>query len=113
MDPAEKIVNRAGRESSIGNTGKFYCGGPLITPCKCCDGNCGLENGENCLGCMELDVKMRSLPRGYLVNSRGLICRVNVGKSFLNIGRLEIYCGGEKSEFEADPCTKMKPCFNC
>ena len=107
IDPATKSINRAGREAFIGNTGKFYCEGPLIYPCDCCDGNCGLENGENCLGCMELDVKMRTLPRGYLVNSKGLICRVD-------LRRMEVYCGAaEEGEERMGACTRRNCCYHC
>lgn len=62
------------KEVQIGVTGKFYCGGKLETPCKCCDGTCGPTNGENCVECMRLDQQKRNLQKGHLVNSSGRPC---------------------------------------
>ena len=39
-----KIKNK-GKDSIIGTTGKYYCGGPLLGKCMCCNGYCGPTNG--------------------------------------------------------------------
>jgi hypothetical protein len=38
--------------AELGTTSKYFCGGKLIGSCRCCDGNCGPTNGENCDACM-------------------------------------------------------------
>jgi len=61
-----------GSKARLGSNGKFYCGNPLDgRMCGCCDGYCGPVDGCNCSGCMELDLKLRKLPKGWLVNSDG------------------------------------------
>jgi hypothetical protein len=82
----DKLVNRFGKVARLGSTGKYYCGGNLDGPrCKCCDGYCGPESGCNCSGCIELDIKARNLPKGWLVNREGFVCRKGEQNRF--------YCG--------------------
>ncbi|CAG9321230.1 unnamed protein product [Blepharisma stoltei] len=81
----EDQVNAKGRIAKIGRTGKFYCGGNLGASCVCCNGFCGPNSGCNCASCMTLDIQARRLPKGYLVNSKGMIAKIGTtGK---------IYCG--------------------
>ena len=78
---------RNNRTSRLGETGKYYCGEEFTEHnCICCDGYCGLLSGCNCVGCMELDIKHRGLPSGWLVNREGY----NAVRSVSN-GRF--YCG--------------------
>jgi len=77
--------NKSGKNARLGENGKYYCGGPLDTPCFCCDGFCGPASGCNCADCMELDMLSRKLPKGYLVNSAGFSSRKGLNPSF--------YCG--------------------
>jgi hypothetical protein len=72
----------------IGTTGKYYCQDSLGIKCECCDGNCGPTNGDNCIDCMELDIKMRNLPKGYLLNSEGSICKVDLKSETVCCGKL-------------------------
>ena len=51
----------------------------------CCNGYCGPDNGCNCASCMKLDLMIRQLPKGYLVNREGGVCRKGETGSF--------YCG--------------------
>jgi len=91
IDPIKATPNAKGREARLGTTGKFYCQGPLEKGCKCCDGYCGPCTGCNCTACMELDVKRRRLPVGYLVNSEGFTVRK---------GEKLFYCGRRFAEPE-------------
>jgi hypothetical protein len=49
-------VNEGGRVAKLGENGKFYCGGPLVTDCFCCNMECGPLKGCNCEHCMKLDI---------------------------------------------------------
>jgi hypothetical protein len=44
-----------------------------------------MDSGCNCASCMKLDIEMKKLPKGYLVNSEGVISRKGDTNSF--------YCG--------------------
>ena len=89
-----ECVNRNGSTARLGSTGKYYCGKKLDGPkCNCCDNYCGLSTGCNCSACMELDIKARNLPRGWLVNKQGFVARKS--------GRL-FYCGRLVLEGVAD-----------
>ena len=77
--------NDQGRKARLGDSGKYYCGGPLETDCMCCNGYCGPDNGCNCKYCMKLDIAVRALPKGYLVNRDGAACRKGTSGNF--------YCG--------------------
>jgi len=94
--------NSGGRDSRIGETGKYYCEGSLGKyTCDCCDGNCGPGNGCNCLPCMKLDVASRKLPRHFYVNREGAICRKSSETGLFYCGRMVMsrnmncdgYCG--------------------
>jgi len=79
-------VNKFHGMARLGSNGKYYCGKRLDGPkCSCCDGYCGLHSGCNCSGCMELDLKFRCLPSGWLVNRDGHAAKL----SELNL----FYCG--------------------
>lgn len=79
--------NHIGRDARIGESGKYYCGGNLNFDCSCCNGHCGPTNGCNCIWCMKLDLKARSLPDNYMVNREG-----RIAKRYPN-GR--VYCGAK------------------
>jgi hypothetical protein len=71
----------------------------------CCDGYCGPDDGENCVGCMELDLRVRGLPKGYLVNTAG-----NIAKIDNNL----VYCGCIVSMGKTmSMCTSKSQCFPC
>jgi hypothetical protein len=55
---------------------------------------------------MELDVKMRSLPRGYLVNSVGMITKADIKAG-------TAYCGAPSSSFSNQKCRLGNPCRLC
>ena len=59
--------------TSLGTTGKFYCGKKLDFRCGCCNGNCGPTNGCNCTSCQALDIQFQKLSSGYYVNSAGVV----------------------------------------
>jgi len=83
-------TTRGNGNARLGVTGKYYCGGPLNGNCVCCDGECGLSNGCNCLECMKLDVKVRRLPRNWFINRSGYACRKGTTGLF--------YCGRKVEE---------------
>ena len=79
------LRNSRGAQARLGATGKYYCGRELDGPkCYCCNGLCGISNGCNCSSCMQLDLKGRSMPKGWLVNRDGYAARKS-GKKY--------YCG--------------------
>ena len=98
--------NRSGKMAAMGTSGKYYCGGPLRFKCSCCDGSCGTTNGENCVDCMELDMRLRGLRKGFLVNSGGVICRVDLSSK-------TVYCGILLSSFGASRCVVGNTCKFC
>ena len=76
------ILNSAGRDATLATNVKFYCGlekGSYVSK----EGNsgpskrvpCHKDHGVNCASCMRLDVTIRDLPYGYLVNGAGRVCR--------------------------------------
>ena len=67
----ETLPNDAGRTSRLGATGMRYCLGDLPGRCGCCDGRCGPSSGCACPSCMKLEVSLRKLPHGWLVNRDG------------------------------------------
>ncbi|EAR88377.1 hypothetical protein TTHERM_00812940 (macronuclear) [Tetrahymena thermophila SB210] len=70
IDPTKVQINKNNFESRVGTSGKYYCGKSIGFHCGCCSG-CGPHDGDNCLPCMILDVSIRNLPKGYLVNKYG------------------------------------------
>ena len=92
MANAADIRNSAGRKAHISKYwGKFYCGGYLPVACGCgissktvggytvnfgCHSNkCGPDAGCNCPSCMTLDVQIRQLGKGSLVNQKGHVSK--------------------------------------
>ena len=78
----EPRQNQAGNMARLGDTGKFYCGKRLNGQCGCCNGNCGPNNGCNCVDCMRLDVEVRQLPPSTLVNRQGRVSQ-RLGRGFV------------------------------
>jgi len=60
-----KAMNRAGVIATTSSNGKYYCD-RTVEGEKCC-----WNRGDNCIDCMDLDRKARSLSRRQLVNSDG------------------------------------------
>ncbi len=109
------VINEAGLKSQLGDNGQYYCSGKLFGMCKCCDGGCGPDNGENCDACMELDIKRRNLGPHYLINPRGNVCKMGSAMNF--------YCLKEtlstskslfgKSNVNRLKCTDNDSCRSC
>lgn len=102
--------NHLGNKARLGSSGKFYCGERMNGYCSCCDGNCGITSGCNCVDCMRLDIDARELPRNYLVNSKGRIARKNANGSVYcgafvleDISRCDGYCGPNSGP-QCTPC---------
>ena len=55
----------------IGVTGLYYCGQRI----KGENDICGPMTGTNCKDCQKLDINSRDLPKGFLLNGQGRICR--------------------------------------
>ena len=94
-----KRVSGSSRLARLGATGKYYCGGMLSSSHpRCCDGRCGVENGCNCVHCMQLDINSRKLPRNYYVNREGGIARRSSETNHFYCGRyvmsIDNYCDG-------------------
>lgn len=104
----ERQCTNLSKTSRIGKSGKYYCGKPLDTLCTCCNGLCGRSNGCNCVECMKLDIEARALPKGYLVNQGGMICKMNMkGKVYCMCYEDESKrCG--KNEVQCIQCGKME-----
>ncbi|CDW77233.1 e3 ubiquitin-protein ligase herc2 [Stylonychia lemnae] len=85
FDRVGSMRNEKGKLARLGESGKYYCGGPLETDCMCCNGYCGPGNGCNCQYCMKLDMQVRMVPKGYLVNREGAMCRKGTTSNY--------YCG--------------------
>ncbi len=98
------VMNSAGHLARLGSTGKFYCGEHVDGKCGCCDGTCGPTNGCNCVACMRLDIAIRSLPKGYLVNKCGRIAKY-VPESGL------FYCNCDPEG--GSRCSVVDPCYAC
>lgn len=92
--------------AKLGETGKYYCGGRLDFVCNCCNGSCGPDNGCNCSGCMELDIKSRGLPKGWLVNREGY-----ASKKSIENGRF--YCGRKVISSSHNCGSPSLLSFNC
>ena len=73
------LMNEKGYRARLGQTGKFYCGQTERNT------TCGPSTGYNCVACMKLDLKMRKLPSGWLVN--------RVGASVQLSARGKFHCG--------------------
>lgn len=88
-DHRVEAIRTSSRLSRLGESGMRYCGGPLPSPCGCCNGKCGPTNGCACAECMAIETRVRKLPRGWLVNKKGASCRKGT------TGRY--YCGRKHS----------------
>ena len=101
IDPILTRINSRGYTARLGKTGKYYCTHELRSKCFCCNGHCGPTNGCNCYSCMELDVKSRKLPKGFLVNRYGFVSRISPETDKFYCGRIytqrslghDGYCG--------------------
>lgn len=78
------VQNRDGNSAQMGQNGKFYCGkaSEVLKRKRQSDqtlvmekGPCGPDRGSNCEACMALDVRVRKLPFGFLVNQNGTVCK--------------------------------------
>ena len=70
------IRNIKGRQVEMADNGKFYCGkSDSIGYHK---QSCTSSSMSNCADCMKMDVLLRNLPYGSLVNKNGRICRTNL-----------------------------------
>ena len=109
----EKLINSKKNYARLGSTGKYYCGMPLDGQnCICCDGHCGPGSGCNCSSCMELDIKSRKLPKGWLVNSDGCVARKSEGNFYCgrrvmsNVRGCDGYCGPTNGP-SCEACKKL------
>ena len=111
----ESQRNSNGKVARLGQTGKYYCGSRLDGPrCVCCNGICGPSSSCNCSFCMELDIKGRSLPKGWLVNSSGFNARKHNAHGIFYCGRKVLdgvancdgYCGPTNGP-NCDDCKKL------
>lgn len=59
------------QSARIGTTGLYYCGQRM----KGESDICGPLTGTNCKECQKLDRASRQLPKGFLMNGQGRICR--------------------------------------
>jgi len=96
LDPIIERNNSRGYSARLGYTGKYYCGRSLDFTCSCCNRNCGPGNGCNCTGCMKLDIEARKLPKGFLVNREGFVCRKGTTGQF--------YCGRKMQTYDPRLC---------
>lgn len=62
---------KMGSNARIGTTGLYYCGQRM----KGENDVCGPLIGTNCKDCQKLDRESRQLPKGFLMNGQGRICR--------------------------------------
>ncbi|KAI9034278.1 hypothetical protein DFJ74DRAFT_11596 [Hyaloraphidium curvatum] len=72
-EPHVPIIIDGTRRFLLGNSNKFCCGKDTGFSCDTCcrSGTCNGGSILNCQSCMDLDVKRRGLPRGWLVNASG------------------------------------------
>lgn len=125
VDPIAITRNNGGNVARLGLTGKYYCNGFLSGKCLCTElvnrlglspvNTCGPVNGCNCVSCMQLDLKSRRLPEGYLVNREGANARLGpngifycgrFSKDLVDRGDCDGYCGPENGP-NCDPCQEL------
>jgi len=93
----EAVRTPSSRASRLGTSGMRYCGGYLPSPaCGCCNGRCGPTNGCSCAECMEIETRLRKLPKGWLVNKNGASCRKGITGKY--------YCGRRQTSLDLMPC---------
>jgi len=93
--------------AKIGSTGKYYCE-DLLGNVRCACGciKCGPISGCNCKSCMKLDLQIRNLPKGFLVNSEGVISQFFPKEAKYACGRL-------LNAFHGTKCLPTEQCFQC
>eukprot|EP00826_Nyctotherus_ovalis_P017404 TRINITY_DN15125_c0_g1_i21.p1 TRINITY_DN15125_c0_g1~~TRINITY_DN15125_c0_g1_i21.p1 ORF type:complete len:248 (+),score=28.38 TRINITY_DN15125_c0_g1_i21:30-746(+) len=84
----------------IGSTGKFYCDNIGLQ-----EKTCNRGDDYNCVDCMRLDMKLRSLPKGYLVNFDGTISRYSTTK--------KAFCCNRKVINGKPACGNGYYCISC
>ncbi|KAJ3080664.1 hypothetical protein HK100_010090 [Physocladia obscura] len=109
-DPCRPRLNAKGGLARLGSSGRFYCGAPLPTNCRCCDGFCGPDSGHNCPECHDLDVVVKRLPNAFILNADGFACRVDP-----RAGNNLYYCGRKISRASSDYCScdSARQCRAC
>lgn len=80
------LTNKKGSKVKLSANGMFYCGMKMEFRCECCDGNCGPDDGCNCISCMEMNCHVRNLAQGDLINKKGRVCQFS---------KRSYYCGFE------------------
>jgi len=99
-----QINPKNGKKADLGPNGKYYCMEKL-------DGEfhhllnrrCKFEEArkQNCSGCMELDIRNRNLPKGWLVNIEGFPAKQSPNNERFYCGRRvvnEIFCGPDSGK---------------
>ncbi|XP_056015509.1 E3 ubiquitin-protein ligase TRIM36-like isoform X2 [Ostrea edulis] len=117
-DTREVLRNSAGEPVRRGSTGKYYCGRRVLS-CRCCDGQCGPDNGCNCKPCQQLD-KKNARQRGVhvvshgngRVNRRGAVAKKGdtgkyyCGRKVLRCRCCDGYCGPDNG-CNCEPCQEL------
>lgn len=70
-DSKKRDCLKMSHNARIGVTGLYYCGQRI----KGENDICGPMTGTNCKECQKLDMESRDLPKGFLMNGQGRICR--------------------------------------
>jgi len=70
-DSKKRDCLKMSHSARIGVTGLYYCGQRM----KGENDICGPMTGTNCKDCQKLDRESRDLPKGFLMNGQGRICR--------------------------------------
>lgn len=70
-DSKKRDCLKMSHSARIGVTGLYYCGQRMKGETDIC----GPMTGSNCKDCQKLDVESRALPKGFLMNGQGRICR--------------------------------------
>jgi hypothetical protein len=94
------------KRARLGKSGKYYCGKELNPSCECCGNLCGRISGCNCAECMKLDILARDLPKGYLVNNNGIICKKDKSNKVVCMCLFGSRRCGE--DFQCESCSNME-----
>ena len=70
IDEICELINENGFKARLGESGKYYCGQSFKHTYYFRTYTCGVRSGYNCKACMKLDLKVRGLPKGWLVNDK-------------------------------------------
>ena len=119
MELFKPRINSNGKYAKLGETGKFYCQSRVEFACQCCNRQCGPDNGCNCIGCQQLDIKARGLTKGYYVNAQGALSfRDEAKKSFFCLrtvrktrGKTSIVCDGNPN-LRCRSCMALNKAWN-